>query len=311
MRKLTHEEFENKVRNKHGNEFEFLEQYVNNRTKIKTKHKKCNYVWLADPHSLSTGHGCPKCSNNVKKTDDSFKQEVYDLVGEEYEVIGKYKTTHTPIEFKHKECGVVFKMSPRNFLLGQRCPNEKYKRSAQKNMRDIKEVNKMLEKSKKGEYTLIDDYKGISRPATIKHEKCGRLIKTKPYLIINNASGCPYCYKSKAEDIIEEYLKGHNFEFKTQFRIKECKNIRPLPFDFAIFNNGELQFLLEYDGIQHFKPKFGQANLERTQLHDKMKNKFCEKNNIDLKRIKYKRIQNQEKFAAYVISELEKILSLY
>jgi hypothetical protein len=45
---------------------------------------------------------------------------------------------------------------------------------------------------------------------------------------------------------IEEYsFKGLNSE-----------NGRPLRFDFAVFDdNGDLDFLIEYQGIQHYQPK--------------------------------------------------------
>ena len=33
---------------------------------------------------------CPNCFGNEKKTTEQFKQEVYDLVGDEYSVIEEY-----------------------------------------------------------------------------------------------------------------------------------------------------------------------------------------------------------------------------
>lgn len=309
MKKLTHEEFVESVKN-NNNDIEVIGRYVDRRTKIKVKHK-CGYVWETNPYTISKGHGCPKCNNNIKKTTEMFKKEVRSLVGDEYEVLGNYKNNKTNIKMKHISCGNVFEMSPKAFLNGQRCPNERYKKSTLKNTRKINEVVKEIEKSRKGEYELYSDYNGSSRPATIRHVKCNKLFKATPIQIIRNKTGCPYCYTSKGEDVVEAYLKEKGYSFSKQYRIKECRNQRPLPFDFAVFKEGQLWLLIEYDGIQHFKPKFGRENLMKTQHNDKIKNKYCEDNNINLLRIPYKRFYKHEDFVAYVYNELETNISLY
>ena len=49
------------------------------------------------------------------------------------------------------------------------------------------------------------------------------------------------------------YLITKNIPYKQEFRIKECRDKLPLPFDFAIFKDKNLVLLIEYNGIQHFK----------------------------------------------------------
>lgn len=102
-----------------------------------------------------------------------------------------------------------------------------------------------------------------------------------------------------------------NIIFKKQFRIKECRNIRPLPFDFAVFKDEKLWLLIEYDGEQHFKPKFGTENLIKTQKNDRLKNDFCRDNNINLIRIPYKRFYKHEDFVDYINDEIINQISLY
>ena len=62
-------------------------------------------------------------------------------------------------------------------------------------------------------------------------------------------------------------------------------------FDFAVFDDeGELEFLIEYQGIQHFqaKSKFGgEAGLRKQQYHDMLKREYCRKHNIKLLLIPY------------------------
>ena len=59
---------------------------------------------------------------------------------------------------------------------------------------------------------------------------------------------------SKAEVKIEEILTMNNLVFKQEvsFEGLNSENGRPLRFDFAIFDDaGNLDFLIEYQGIQH------------------------------------------------------------
>ena len=66
---------------------------------------------------------------------------------------------------------------------------------------------------------------------------------------------------------------------------------RPLRFDFAVFDdNGDLDFLIEFQGIQHYmaKSKFGGAKgLYQQKYNDKQKRIYCQKNQITLIAIPY------------------------
>lgn len=46
-------------------------------------------------------------------------------------------------------------------------------------------------------------------------------------------------------------LIENNIKFISEKRFNGCKNINELPFDFYLPNQN---LLIEYDGIQHFKP---------------------------------------------------------
>jgi DNA-directed RNA polymerase subunit RPC12/RpoP len=105
-----------------GDEYTVLDSYINNATKIKFRHNICGYEYLQKPNYFLQGYRCAKCSKRKKKNSKEFKKEVYDLVGDEYTVLGKYINTDTVILFKHIKCNKNFKMRPSNFLRGQRCP---------------------------------------------------------------------------------------------------------------------------------------------------------------------------------------------
>lgn len=116
------EEFKLKVLNQYGNEYEVIGEYINNRTKIKMKHNVCNYEYSASPNDILAGNKCWKCSGLERKTIDTVKKDVFNMVGDEYIVDGEYISNKTKIFFTHKTCGVTFPMNTNNFLNGQRCP---------------------------------------------------------------------------------------------------------------------------------------------------------------------------------------------
>lgn len=98
---------------------------------------------------------------------------------------------------------------------------------------------------------------------------------------------------SRGEIKIEEVLTmaGMSFEEEYSFPDLVSSTNHPLRFDFAIFDdNDELQFLIEYQGIQHYEPrsKFGgYAGLRKQQYHDMQKREYCKKNGIILIEIPY------------------------
>ena len=66
---------------------------------------------------------------------------------------------------------------------------------------------------------------------------------------------------------------------------------QPLRFDFCVFtDDGEVDFLIEYQGIQHYVPKSkfgGIAGLRQQQYYDMLKREYCKKHNIPLVIIPY------------------------
>ena len=99
------------------------------------------------------------------------------------------------------------------------------------------------------------------------------------------------CIKSKGELAIKTLLTQNNILFETEKTFSNC--IYPSGayprFDFYINND----FLLEYDGIQHFEPSggyFSKENFELQKKRDQFKTNWCKENNIILKRIPYTKL---------------------
>lgn len=98
------------------------------------------------------------------------------------------------------------------------------------------------------------------------------------------------CIISKGEDLISKLLLENNILFKKQFSFNDCLSSlgNKLKFDFAIFENEKLKYLIEFDGKQHFEAVEafgGEKDFLKRQENDKIKNDYCELKNIKLIRI--------------------------
>jgi hypothetical protein len=98
---------------------------------------------------------------------------------------------------------------------------------------------------------------------------------------------------SRGEIKIAEILAdgGLNFQEEYSFPNLTSTNGRVLRFDFAVFDDdGDLDFLIEFQGIQHFQPKEkfgGIEGLRKQQYNDMQKRIYCKKHNIPLVIIPY------------------------
>ena len=109
--------------------------------------------------------------------------------------------------------------------------------------------------------------------------------------IKNSNEWCPICNESLGERMIAEYLKQNNILFEREKKFDGCKGKRRiLSFDFYLL---EQNILIEFDGRQHCVPvNFRGCSDEQAQKthfkliqNDKLKNKYCIDNNIQLIRI--------------------------
>lgn len=105
------------------------------------------------------------------------------------------------------------------------------------------------------------------------------------------------CLKSYGEECVKQILITNNIPFEEQKSFNTCvfpDSGYPAKFDFYINN----QYLIEYDGEQHFYYKNNpntwnnEENFSKVVFHDKIKNDWCRENNITLIRIPYTYLNN-------------------
>ena len=121
--KKTDTKFKKEVHDLVGDEYTFLDPYVNSKVKLKVKHNTCGNVYEVTPSHFLSGSRCPFCCIHTGKTNIQFQQQVYGLVGNEYIFLDSYVNSDTKIRVKHNECGNVYSVRPTDFFSHHtRCP---------------------------------------------------------------------------------------------------------------------------------------------------------------------------------------------
>lgn len=207
------------------------------------------------------------------------------------ELLGEYKNMSTYLECHCTKHDVYFKTSPQNILQGHECVEcglEKLSKKFTLSQKEFEDVIKLVNP----DIEVISDYKGMVYDITVRCKKCGYTYTLNAQSLKANGTRCVKCsYTYKGEDEIIKILEKLNCNFIHQHKFEDCKDIRLLPFDFYL---QKYNLCIEYDGQQHFEPRFGLENFIKTQKHDKIKNKYCLDNNIDLLRIPYWEFNNIE-----------------
>lgn len=124
---------------------------------------------------------------------------------------------------------------------------------------------------------------------------CGNIVNVPySYLVSGDTKSCGCLTRSYGEEKIRQILLNNNIPFEEQKSFETCRfpdtNWKGF-FDFYVNNS----FLLEYDGIQHYKANgffSDEAGLKKQKERDKFKNEWCRNNHIPLKRIPYYDIKN-------------------
>ena len=293
--------FIRKLKEEKNDEYELVGEYTKIRERTTFLHKKCGHTWDTIPHTLISAKGtfgCPKCQYLEKSyTTEQFVDLLYKKHKDNYSLIEgqEYKNNRVKLKIVHNKCGTVFSVSPTSILQNNSCPSC---RPVSKRRKTTEMFEKELYERYNDEYVLADnaEYKGANEKIEIIHTSCGHTWFVRAAHILHR-SGCPSCNESRGERFVADYLTSKGIVFERQYRFKDCVNRKELPFDFAILDkNGKLLGLIEYDGIQHFKPfkHFGGiVKFKKTQKNDRIKNKYCADNHIRLLRIPYTRTSEE------------------
>lgn len=98
---------------------------------------------------------------------------------------------------------------------------------------------------------------------------------------------------SRGEIKIEDCLNAGGLDFIEEYSFPDLisQTGRPLRFDFAVFDDeGQLDFLIQYQGIQHYQPKSkfgGWSGFRKQQYRDMLKRQYCKQHGYKLIAIPY------------------------
>ena len=252
-------------------------KYVNAETKTKWKClvKGCGYEWETKPKYIFSGHGCHRCSKREHVTKEMC---VMRLKKRKIKLIGEYKNTYKNTKWLCLVDGCKWVASPKTIMNGHGCPKCANKERVTKKIcinrikgRNIKLIGKYNGSREKTQWLCLSDgHKWITTPHNIF-----------------NGNGCPKCNASKGELFVNKWLEDQSIEFVPQKRFIDCRNKKPLPFDFFVplFNT-----LIEYHGEQHFKhiKHFGgKMSFKETKHNDAIKLKYAKDKGFNFIQLDY------------------------
>ena len=124
-----------KLKTYKNGEYEYISGYTKTHEKCLFKHSICGKTFSMTPHKLFSKNrfkGCPMCESNIKQgaylreKSKNYLQDALDEAddGDEYEWMGTFIKNNIPVKIKHKTCGTVYEVRPRDFRYAHnRCPN--------------------------------------------------------------------------------------------------------------------------------------------------------------------------------------------
>ena len=259
---------------------------VNNRFGWKCK-CVCGKIIEVDSNNLRTGKtqscGCMRASLVSKKN-------TKDKVGQKFGFLTVLEPTNKrsggSIVWKCQcECGNICYIPTSNLSRNHTtsCGCKKYVITGEKAR--LKLTGKVF-----GKLTVLEELPVKKNESRWKCKcECGNEIEASGWLLTKGAISSCGCVRSKGEAKIKQLLLENNIPFQEQKTFDTCLSPKGahLKFDFYVNN----QYLIEYDGEQHFlthpQGYYTQEVIEDIKQRDQIKNKWCEDNNIPLIRLNF------------------------
>lgn len=296
MRKLTQEEFIGIVNDRCNESIQVLSQYIRCRSKVDCLCNVCGYKWSPMAVNLTRGHGCPECgklkATQTQKhniTQDQFLSKIPVEFLNSIEVNGHYTDQHCNIEVKCRTCGRIWVSSPYKLYREQGCESCSRKRKGVESRKPHEKFLEEVEAFHGDGIILRSLYTTNKARLNVECRQCGHTWTPMPRTIVRR--GCPSCASPKGEKKIARLLDQIGYKYSIQFSFDDLIGSLggKLRFDFAVYINDSL-LLLEYDGMQHFKPisyMGGVVRYERQVKNDLIKDQYCRERQIPLLRIPY------------------------
>lgn len=140
-----------------------------------------------------------------RKTTQEFKEEVFNIVGNEYDVLSEYINNKEKILIKHNSeiCNNnEWWIKPNNFLsCNQRCPICSKIKADESHRKDMTMIIEEIKSVHGEEYDVnLDNYINNKSKIDITHKNCGHKFESTLNNFLSKKSTCPICaYKTRKE----------------------------------------------------------------------------------------------------------------
>lgn len=279
----TKESFIGEAHKVHGDKYDYSKvEYHNSHTKVCIICPEHGEFWQT-PNSHLRNQNCPNCGRRKvhqsnRLTTKEFINRARSVHGDKYDYSkSNYIDSHSNICIICPNHGDFWQIAG-NHLHKQGCP-----------ICSIKTGDDFIEESTKIHDSKYDyskvEYNNSQEKVCIICPEHGEFWQRPA--AHRTGKGCSKCRSSKGERTIRRILSSRNIQTKEQYRFKDCKNLKTLPFDFYL---PELNTCIEYDGRQHFEvSEFfgGQKGYDLRILNDSIKTDYCINKGIKLIRIRY------------------------
>lgn len=290
MKPITKEEIIIRIKNRFPEEnFEVIE-YTSMGKKGKVKCCQCGNIIeitkFSNFFASSKAYGCVNCHGlHIKR------EQQLNLLREHYDIIKTYvHNTHTHYIVKCKKCGHIRNTSLKNLMAHLECGCVTQTLRGRTPEEFINQVNL---NSSTGVYELVSEYKNQTTKVLLKHKDCGFIWSVRPGDVIHGRAQCPQCMRKWSKGVI--YIKNILIENNIPFEMEKPLNNSQQRFDFYM-EKGNLKIVIEFNGRQHYEEvPFFKQTLEHQQQLDKIKQEYCNDNNIILYTIPYSYSEDEVK----------------
>lgn len=197
-------------------------------------------------------------------------------------LLDDYTKSSDIVKYRCNKHNIESKTAIGNILRGRFCVECGKEKVSSENFLTINEYQERINKF--SNHIKVIEYNGMRQNAKFQCGLCNYEWYSSAMSMVVNGRQCPNCENYYVgEKKVEEFLKKIEINYIPQYRFPECKDKRSLPFDFYLY---DCNTCIEYDGRHHFN-QIKHWNHSETFKHDKIKDKYCKDNGINLIRIPY------------------------
>lgn len=280
--RLSTEIFIEKSKEIHGDKYDYsLVDYKNIKSKVKIRCNEYGFIFEQSPEKHLHGYGPGKV------TVDIFTKKCLKIHGNKYDysLVDRINSNKDKVNIICPNHGTFTQSVSNHMNNEQGCP-----KCAGIGLTLEEFIDRFKkEHGDKYNYSLVNETRWDQKLKIICNEH--GVFEQSPSKHLYQ--GCPECKTiSKGENKISKILKKYGVKYNKEHSFEGCKYVNRLPFDFYL---PDYNMIIEYDGIQHFKPVEFFGGVEEFKFRkkiDNIKGKYCEDNNIYLIRIPYTEYEN-------------------